>query len=62
MHKHGERTNAREDRSTEAPGATVSKTATDIGQKLDALLDEIDGVLERNANEFVASYVQHGGE
>ena len=33
-----------------------------IGKELDALLDEIDGVLEENAAEFVASYVQHGGE
>jgi ubiquitin-like protein Pup len=29
---------------------------------LDALLDEIDGVLEVNAEEFVRSYVQKGGE
>ncbi len=30
--------------------------------ELDALLDEIDGVLESNAEEFVRSYVQKGGE
>lgn len=30
--------------------------------KLDALLNEIDDVLGRNGNEFVAGYVQHGGE
>ena len=29
--------------------------------ELDALLDEIDGVLEVNAEEFVRSYVQKGG-
>lgn len=29
---------------------------------LDSLLDEIDGVLETNAEEFVRSYVQKGGE
>jgi prokaryotic ubiquitin-like protein Pup len=33
-----------------------------IGAELDALLDEIDGVLEENAEEFVSNYVQHGGE
>lgn len=33
-----------------------------LGDELDALLDEIDDVLEVNATEFVASYVQHGGE
>jgi prokaryotic ubiquitin-like protein Pup len=29
---------------------------------LDDLLDEIDDVLEENAEEFVKSYVQKGGE
>jgi ubiquitin-like protein Pup len=33
-----------------------------IGKELDALLDEIEGVLEENAAEFVASYVQQGGQ
>ena len=28
----------------------------------DDLLDEIDGLLESNAEEFVKSYVQKGGE
>lgn len=28
----------------------------------DELLDEIDGLLEENAAEFVASYIQKGGE
>jgi ubiquitin-like protein Pup len=31
-------------------------------QALDSLLDEIDGVLETNAEEFVRSYVQKGGQ
>lgn len=30
--------------------------------EMDALLDEIDGVLEDNAEEFVRSYRQKGGE
>lgn len=29
---------------------------------MDELLDEIDAVLEENAQEFVAGYVQKGGE
>lgn len=28
----------------------------------DALLDEIDGVLEENAEQFVNSYIQKGGQ
>ncbi len=33
-----------------------------IKAELDDLLDEIDGVLEANAEEFVNSYVQKGGQ
>lgn len=40
--------------------------ASDKGEKLkaelDDLLDEIDGVLETNAEDFVKSYVQKGGQ
>lgn len=32
------------------------------GRDLEALLDEIDAVLEENPAEVVASYVQRGGE
>ena len=31
-------------------------------EKLDELLDEIDQVLEENAEEFVKNYIQKGGE
>ena len=37
------------------------ETETDDGE-LDELLDEIDSVLEENAEEFVKNYVQKGGE
>ena len=33
-----------------------------LADGLDDLLDEIDEVLETNAEEFVKSYVQKGGE
>lgn len=33
-----------------------------LGQGADDLLDEIDGLLESNAEEFVRTYVQKGGE
>jgi len=40
--------------------------SSDRGEKLkediDDLLDEIDSVLEDNAEEFVRSYVQKGGQ
>lgn len=36
--------------------------AGEIKDDLDDLLDEIDGVLETNAEEFVKNYVQKGGQ
>lgn len=40
----------------------VSEGATDAMDELDALLEEIDSVLEVNAAEFVKNYIQGGGE
>ena len=34
----------------------------EVAEKIDDLLDEIDAVLEENAEEFVKNYVQKGGE
>ncbi len=33
-----------------------------LSDDVDAILDEIDEVLEENAEEFVRSYVQKGGQ
>jgi ubiquitin-like protein Pup len=46
---------------------TVEETAPaaqgeDLKAELDDLLDEIDEVLESNAEEFVKNYVQKGGQ
>ena len=38
------------------------KNSERIKGDLDGLLDEIDEVLEANAEEFVKSYIQKGGE
>jgi prokaryotic ubiquitin-like protein Pup len=46
------------DRSTEEGKERREKLSDDV----DAILDEIDEVLEENAEEFVRSYVQKGGE
>ncbi len=44
----------------------AARGATERGEllkgELDDLLDEIDEVLETNAEEFVKSYIQKGGE
>jgi ubiquitin-like protein Pup len=52
------------ERSTEEPMATpgVSEQGEKIKAELDDLLDEIDDVLETNAEDFVKSYIQKGGQ
>jgi ubiquitin-like protein Pup len=40
----------------------VSEKGEKIKAELDDLLDEIDEVLEDNAEDFVRSYVQKGGQ
>ncbi|MBO0692742.1 MAG: ubiquitin-like protein Pup [Acidimicrobiaceae bacterium] len=62
----------REQIKKSSPPRTEEETVTDVpahsekGEELkaelDDLLDEIDEVLEENAEEFVRSYVQKGGE
>lgn len=44
----------------DAPG--TSETGEKLKDEIDGLLDEIDDVLETNAEDFVRSYVQKGGE
>jgi ubiquitin-like protein Pup len=44
----------------EAPA--TSDQGEKLKAELDDLLDEIDEVLEENAEEFVRNYVQKGGE
>ena len=39
-----------------------SKQGEELKEELDDLLDEIDSVLEDNAEEFVRNYVQKGGQ
>ncbi len=48
------------DEVTEAPAASGS--GEKIKAELDDLLDEIDTVLESNAEDFVKSYIQKGGQ
>jgi ubiquitin-like protein Pup len=45
--------------TTDTPGG-AKKPELDNG--VDSLLDEIDDVLETNAEEFVRSFVQKGGQ
>jgi ubiquitin-like protein Pup len=49
-----------EEEVAEAPA--TSERGEKLKAELDDLLDEIDEVLEDNAEEFVRNYVQKGGE
>jgi ubiquitin-like protein Pup len=42
--------------------AAGSERGEKLKEDIDDLLDEIDSVLEDNAEEFVRSYVQKGGQ
>lgn len=41
---------------------TAETRRDQLDDDVDAILDEIDGVLETNAAEFIASFVQKGGQ
>jgi ubiquitin-like protein Pup len=58
-----ERRSSREGPSEVAPPERGSRErGRHLKDKIDELLDEIDGVLEENAEELVRDYVQRGGE
>ena len=50
------------DSSVNEEVASQNQTNSELASELDGLLDEIDSVLETNAEEFVKSYVQKGGQ
>ena len=62
----GQRQTTRRAEETEQAEAGTTEESKERHEKLsddvDAILDEIDEVLEENAEEFVRSYVQKGGE
>ena len=56
----------RRSKSANAPQEDIEDSSQargeEVADKIDDLLDEIDSVLEENAEEFVKNYVQKGGE
>ena len=56
-------------KSTDAQEVTEEVAETDVAERkealdddVDAILDEIDEVLEANAEDFVKSFIQKGGQ
>jgi ubiquitin-like protein Pup len=57
-----ERSNKEAEADLVEPAPATSERGEKIKAELDDLLDEIDEVLEDNAEEFVRNYVQKGGQ
>ncbi len=51
-----------DDAGAPAVDPEVAQRHEELTEDVDDLLDEIDSVLEENAEEFVRGYVQKGGE
>jgi ubiquitin-like protein Pup len=62
MSPSGEQTRKPKPKEEEAAAPEEQAQARTDTKEVDDLLDEIDEVLEANAEEFVRSYVQKGGE
>ncbi len=59
----GRRTDQTDDVEVEESSANdIKERHEKLSEDVDSLLDEIDDVLEENAEEFVKGYVQKGGE
>jgi prokaryotic ubiquitin-like protein Pup len=56
------KTRRTEEREVEELAPTDSTHKAELDSEVDSLLDEIDDVLEVNAEEFVRSFVQKGGQ
>ena len=52
----------RDDGGADDAPEPVAAAAQVQASEIDDILDEIDGVLESNAEDFVKSYVQKGGQ
>ncbi|WP_347349225.1 ubiquitin-like protein Pup [Nigerium sp.] len=57
-----ERIQRRRSRTEDAEVEVVDPAPQGQAVDYDALLDEIDGVLESNAEEYVKNFVQKGGQ
>ena len=51
-----------EEVSEVAPETDVAERKEQLDEDIDAILDEIDDVLETNAEDFVKSFIQKGGQ
>jgi ubiquitin-like protein Pup len=51
-----------EEQTEAAPQTDVAERKEQLDEDIDAILGEIDDVLETNAEDFVKSFIQKGGQ
>ncbi|MFQ6673140.1 MAG: ubiquitin-like protein Pup [Candidatus Tectimicrobiota bacterium] len=57
-----QRRRARQDTAPPSSAQSVSAKGNKLKEDLDGLIEQIDEVLEENAEEFVRNYIQRGGQ
>jgi len=62
QHKTTRKTSEQDESVDSAATETVSERKEKLDDDVDAILDDIDEVLESNAEEFVRGFVQKGGQ
>ncbi|MBT1176597.1 ubiquitin-like protein Pup [Bifidobacterium callimiconis] len=65
MPQEQERRSQQSQQSSQTDGQETARVESDFAEQasgLDALLDDIESTLETNAEEYVSSFVQKGGE
>ncbi len=60
--KRATRSSKQVDEVTDVENTDVQERHEKLSDDVDDILDEIDSVLEENAEDFVRSYVQKGGQ
>ena len=60
--KQPKKTSENEETTDVAPSGDGAERKEQLDEDIDAILDEIDDVLETNAEDFVKSFIQKGGE
>lgn len=61
-HKQPRRNSETEEAVETAPETDVAERKEALDHEVDDILDEIDDVLESNAEDFVKSFIQKGGQ
>jgi ubiquitin-like protein Pup len=61
-HKQTKKSSETEDQAAASSQGDVAERKEQLDEDIDAILGEIDDVLETNAEDFVKSFIQKGGE